>query len=202
MTELQIQEEKQAVRELNLDPITGAPGAHPLGTGIGAAGGAAAGVAVGLMAGPVGSAVGGLVGAIMGGLAGKGVGEAVNPTAEEVMMPKIGEDRFGVRIDPAAEDLYWQRAFITEPYFNSEFVYDDYGPAYRAGYLQRQLRAQQTWEESEASLQPVWESTQGASRLSWDEARLAMRAAWYHADSVLSEEDPYFGKDLEQPSST
>ena len=31
----------------NPDPITGAPGSHPVGTGIGAAGGAAAGVALG-----------------------------------------------------------------------------------------------------------------------------------------------------------
>ena len=43
-------------RELNPDPITHAPGAHPIGTGIGA---------------------------VVGGLAGKGAAEAVNPTAED-----------------------------------------------------------------------------------------------------------------------
>ena len=42
----------------NLDPITGAPGAHPVGTGIGAAaGGVAAGAAVGSVAGPVGTVI-------------------------------------------------------------------------------------------------------------------------------------------------
>ena len=42
-------------KEANRDPITGAPGAHPVGTGLGAAaGGMAAGAAVGTMAGPVG----------------------------------------------------------------------------------------------------------------------------------------------------
>jgi outer membrane lipoprotein SlyB len=67
----------------NPDLITGAPGSHPVGTGLGAAaGGAAAGAAVGTVAGPVGTIAGAAVGAVVGGLAGKGVAEAVNPTAE------------------------------------------------------------------------------------------------------------------------
>lgn len=65
----------------NRDPITGAPGAHPVGTGIGAAtGGVAAGAAAGSVAGPVGTAVGAAVGAVAGGLAGKGVAEKADPT--------------------------------------------------------------------------------------------------------------------------
>ena len=43
----------------NRDPISGAPGAHPIGTGVGAA-----------------------VGAIVSGLAGKGVAEVIDPTSE------------------------------------------------------------------------------------------------------------------------
>src|SRR5690606_41793317 len=38
---------KDARDDLNADPITGEPGAHPVGTGVGAAGGAVAGAAVG-----------------------------------------------------------------------------------------------------------------------------------------------------------
>ena len=65
----------------NRDPLTGAPGAHPIGTGVGAAaGGIAAGAAVGSVAGPVGTAVGAAVGAVAGGLAGKGVAENIDPT--------------------------------------------------------------------------------------------------------------------------
>src|SRR4051794_18951033 len=58
--------------EENRDPITGAPGAHPVGTGVGAVlGGAAAGAAAGTAAaGPVGTLVGTAVGAVAGGLAG------------------------------------------------------------------------------------------------------------------------------------
>ena len=59
-------------RDENRDPITGAPGSHPVGTGLGAAaGGMAAGAAAGTVAGPVGTAVGAAVGAVVGGLAGK-----------------------------------------------------------------------------------------------------------------------------------
>ena len=67
----------------NRDPLTGAPGAHPLGTGVGAAaGGMAAGAVAGSLAGPVGAAIGTAIGAVAGGLAGKGVAEKVVPTAQ------------------------------------------------------------------------------------------------------------------------
>jgi len=75
--------EEREDRDLNRDPITDEPGAHPIGTGIGATGGAVAGAAAGSIAGPIGAAVGGVVGAVVGGLAGHAAGEAVNPTAEE-----------------------------------------------------------------------------------------------------------------------
>lgn len=59
--------------DANRDPITGAPGAHPMGTGVGAIGGAVAGAAAGSIAGPIGTVVGLVGGAIIDGLAGKGV---------------------------------------------------------------------------------------------------------------------------------
>ena len=65
----------------NLDPLTGASGSHPLGTGIGSAGGAAAGAAIGsVVAGPVGAVVGGAVGAVAGAATGHAIGEGTNPT--------------------------------------------------------------------------------------------------------------------------
>jgi hypothetical protein len=66
--------------DTNADPLSGAAGSHPVGTGIGAAGGAAAGASIGAVAGPIGAAVGTLVGAVAGGLAGKGAAEAIKPT--------------------------------------------------------------------------------------------------------------------------
>ncbi len=140
----------------NPDLITGAPGSHPVGTGLGAAaGGAAAGAAVGTVAGPVGTIAGAAVGAIVGGLAGKGVAEAVNPTVE---------------------DTYWRENHVKQPYAKGR-PYDDYRPAYKAGYEgYSEYGDNATFEEREAELRKSYESS--GSKLSWDEARPASRAAW------------------------
>lgn len=57
--------------DLNRDPITGTPGAHPLGTGAGAVFGGLSGAALGTAAGPIGAVIGAAAGAVMGGLVGK-----------------------------------------------------------------------------------------------------------------------------------
>src|SRR5918912_1086497 len=94
-------------KDMNRDPLSGAPGAHPVGTGVGAAaGGLAAGAAAGTVAGPVGTLVGAAIGAVAGGLAGKGVAEM---------------------IDPTAEDAYWQDNYRSRPYYAADYSYDDYG---------------------------------------------------------------------------
>jgi len=141
----------------NPDPITGAPGSHPVGTGLGAAaGGAAAGAAAGTVAGPVGTIAGAAVGAIVGGLAGKGVAEAVNPTVE---------------------DAYWRENHLRQPYANGR-PYDDYGPAYKTGYQGYEQYGSKggTFEDREADLRKEYEST--GSKLPWNDARPASRAAW------------------------
>ena len=90
-------------KDANRDPISGAPGAHPIGTGLGASGGAAAGAAIGAVGGPVGALVGGAIGAVAGGLAGKGAAEAVNPTVE---------------------DAYWRDNYSTRPYAAADRNYE------------------------------------------------------------------------------
>ncbi len=55
------------------DPITGEPGAHPVGVGVGAVGAGAAGAAIGSIGGPIGMLIGAAIGAVAGGLAGKEV---------------------------------------------------------------------------------------------------------------------------------
>lgn len=67
----------------NRDPLTAAPGAHPVGTGLGASGAGMTGAAIGgVVAGPIGAIVGAAVGALAGGLAGHEIAERVNPTAD------------------------------------------------------------------------------------------------------------------------
>jgi uncharacterized protein (TIGR02284 family) len=148
-------------KDLNRDPITDEPGAHPVGTGIGAAGGAAAGAAVGSVGGPVGALVGGVVGAVVGGLAGKATAEAVNPTAEEA---------------------HWRENYNREPYYEQGRSFDDYAPAYRLGLTGR--TQYQDWDSAEPNLESEWEAAPGGSGLSWPQARPASRAAWDRIESI------------------
>ena len=91
-------------KDMNRDPITGAPGAHPAGTAAGAAAGGLAGAAVGTMvAGPVGTVVGAAIGAISGGLAGKGIAEEVNPTGASTVV-RDGMVRDGMVRDGMVRD--------------------------------------------------------------------------------------------------
>lgn len=159
--------------QLNLDPITGQPGSHPVGTGVGAAAGGATGAAIGSVAGPLGSAIGAVAGAIFGGLAGKGVAEA---------------------IDPTAEDAYWREHHDKQDYSDESAAYDDWSPAYRVGYTG--YRDGKTFDESEADLRMEYEGgpqkaeaeTPGTTQtgtstnpLRWDAARQAARAAYERA---------------------
>ena len=143
-------------KDLNRDPITDEPGAHPVGTGIGATGGAVAGAAAGSIGGPIGAAIGGVVGAVVGGLAGKAAGEAVNPTAEET---------------------YWRDNYSREPYFEKGRTFDDYAPAYRLGLTGR-TRYQGDWNSAEPELASEWEAARAGSSLDWKQAQPASRAAW------------------------
>lgn len=159
-------------RDLNRDPITDEPGAHPVGTGIGATGGAVAGATIGAFGGPVGVAVGGVVGAVVGGLAGKAAGEAVNPTAEEA---------------------YWRDNYTREPYYQIGRSFDEYSPAYMLGVSGR-TRYQDDWDVAEPRLASEWESSRGGSSLSWHEARPASMAAWNRVETLRVRRDEGVGE--------
>ena len=150
----------------NRDPITGEPGAHPVGVGIGAAaGGAAAGAAVGAMAGPVGTVAGAVIGGVAGGLAGKGIAES---------------------IDPTTEDAYWRENHANRSYFDQSHTYDDYAPAYRHGWESRSRYGDRTWDQAESDIQKGWESAKANSRLTWEKAKHATRDAWDRVSHSMS----------------
>jgi hypothetical protein len=148
--------------DANRDPLTGAPGAHPVGVGVGAAGGATAGAAVGAVAGPVGSAVGAVVGGIAGGLAGKGAAEAVNPTVE---------------------DTYWRTNYATRPYVAPGSTYDTYQPAYKYGWESYGRYSGRRFDEVEPEMKRNWDESK--TRLSWDRAREAAKDAWHRVEKTL-----------------
>ena len=160
--------------DANRDPITGAPGSHPIGTGVGATGGTAAGVAAGAAIGTAvapgvgtiaGGVIGGIVGGVGGGLAGKGVAEAVNPTAE---------------------DAYWRENYKDRDYVDTE-RYEDYQPAYRIGWESCAVNRPQgrTFGQVESDLQREWPTRRGGSTLGWDKARNAARDAWDRVERAI-----------------
>lgn len=83
LDKLDKQERAAEAQDSNRDPITGAPGSHPVGVGVGGiAGGAAAGALAGTVFGPLGTLIGAAVGVVAGAAAGKGVAERLDPTVE------------------------------------------------------------------------------------------------------------------------
>jgi len=142
----------------NADPITDAPGSHPVETGIGAAiGGAATGAAVGSMAGPVGTAVGAAVGAVAGGYAGKGIGEL---------------------IDPTTEDNWLRDNYSSRPYARQGQSFETYQPAYRYGAEAEAKHQGRSFDDLETDLARDWEGRTDRSGMSWTDARGAARDAY------------------------
>lgn len=147
-------------RDANRDPLTGAPGSHPVGTGVGSAGGAAAGAAVGgAVGGPVGAVVGGAIGAVAGGAAGHAAGEA---------------------LDPTVEGNYWKENYRNRPYYKPGREYGDYEPAYRYGWesATRPEFKNRKFDEVEKDLESGWDKTKGTTNQTWYEMREATRDAW------------------------
>jgi len=146
--------------DANRDPISGEPGSHPVGTGIGAAGAGAVGAAIGgVVGGPIGAVVGSVIGSVAGGLMGKGAAEAVNPTEE---------------------DTYWQENYASRPYVEPDTSYDAYQPAYTTGYegFSRYADTDKTYDEIEPELQSHYEKNYSTAKLPWDKAKHATRDAF------------------------
>ena len=157
-------------KDSNRDPISGAPGSHPVGTGIGAAaGGAVAGAAAGAIGGPVGAVAGAAVGAIAGGLAGKGVAEMIDPTVEEA---------------------YWRETYTSRPYVTKGSNYDDYGPAYRYGIDNYSKYPGKKFDDVEADLSRDWQRAKGKSTLAWDNAKHAAKDSWQRVSDTVERATP------------
>jgi phage tail tape-measure protein len=158
-------EKKVETLDANPDVITGAPGAHPVGTGVGAAGGGATGAVIGgVVAGPVGAVVGAAVGGVAGGLMGKGAAEVVNPTVEEA---------------------YWRENYANRPYYAKETPYPQYAPAYKYGWESRTQNAGKKFEDVEKNLEAGWDKAKGSSNLAWIQAKAATLDAWHRVERAI-----------------
>lgn len=153
----------------NPDPLTGEPGAHPVGVAGGGAGGALAGAAIGgAVGGPVGALVGGAIGAVAGGAAGKGAAEAVNPTEE---------------------DTYWRTEHTKRPYFRKDADYDTvYHPAYKYGWesASNPNYTGRSFDQAEPDLQKNWNTYRGAAQTEWRDVKDATRDSYERIRSRMS----------------
>lgn len=161
---------KLDARDENPDPITGEPGAHPVGVAAGGSGGAVAGATIGAaVGGPIGAAIGGTVGAVAGGAVGKAAAEALNPTVEEE---------------------YWRENYRSRPYYREGIDYSEYAPAYRYGWesATREDYRNRTFEEVESNLQRDWEADR--TRHPWSEMREATRDAYNRTRDRFADNAP------------
>lgn len=154
------QVDERVVRKENRDPISGEKGAHPVGTGLGAAAGGVTGLGVGAaVGGPIGAAIGAATGAIAGAFGGKAVAET---------------------IDPTVETEYWRTTYRTRPYVAEGDPYTLYEPAFRLGWESRSKMKHEdyTFDDAESELSRNWQSLASRSNLEWEKARHAVRDAW------------------------
>ena len=152
--------------DANRDPISGAPGSHPVGVAAGGTAGALAGAAVGSLFGPIGTLVGGGIGAVGGAAGGKALAE---------------------RVDPTAEVEYWRQDATGRDYYQGDRDFDrDYAPAYRMGTEYRNEAGHRDWTEAEPQLRQRWETGRGESSLDWEAARPAVQDAYTRTDRTYS----------------
>lgn len=150
----------------NADPITDAPGAHPIEAGIGAAvAGAASGVALGAVAGPIAAAVGAAAGAVAGGYAGKGIGEL---------------------IDPTTEDAWLRDHFRSRPYVEAGDSFEDFSPAFRYGALAEAKYGDAGIDLMDEQLRRDWEASK-ESDMPWTRAKEAVRDAYDRTVQIRKE---------------
>lgn len=178
MTDKNLNVNERRDADANRDPISGAPGAHPVGVGIGAAvgglaagigAGAALGAATGTVVGPVGTVIGAAVGAVVGGLAGKSAAEAIDPTVEQT---------------------YWHANYTTRPYVVGSRSFDDYGPAYSVGTDAHTKYPGKSFDEIEPHLSRDWSASRGKSNLDWARAKDASRDAWNRVSNSVERAIP------------
>ncbi len=149
--------------DANIDPISGEPGAHPVGTGVGAAGiGSVATVVGSVVGGPIGAVVGAVVGSVVGGLAGKSTAEKINPTFE---------------------DSHWRKTYSSRPYVEQGATYEEYQHAYRVGYegYDRYGDTGRNYSDVEPDIQSYYETTNQQGNLTWEKAKYAVKDAWERA---------------------
>lgn len=150
--------------DANRESVTGELGAHPVGTGVGAATGGTVGAVIGgAVGGPIGAMIGAAVGGLTGGYAGKGLAQSAHSTGGTSTSSGVG-----------AATAYPQETSS----------YEDYRPAYWYGWESAQRFSDRRWTDVVAELEHGWGQVKGGSRLAWKEAEASVREAWNQASTL------------------
>ena len=108
------------------------------------------------------------------------------PRTGEVGSRPVGTAEGGA-FNSSVHDIYWREAYSREPYYKAYYTYDDYAPAYRAGYeaAGRYVGQNKRFDEVESELRANYERIKGKSRLAWEDAKDAVRAAWHRVERMM-----------------
>lgn len=104
------------------------------------------------------------------------------------------------REDEAGEAAYWKEQYRNEPYFDSNYTFDDYEPAYRIGWENHLQEI--SFENAEGLMEANWESARGGSRLDWEKARAAAKAGYHRIGRPRFPETPGFSNGIGEASGT
>ena len=83
-------------------------------------------------------------------------------------------------------DRHFGERYEKADYYNRDYGFDDYRPAYRYGTQARATRPDASWSPAvESELEREWNQARGQSRLGWQEAKGAVKDAWHRVEERL-----------------
>lgn len=91
--------------------------------------------------------------------------------------------------DLKEEEAYWREQHAKQPFVDTSRPYEDYAPAYRAGYEAAAKHQGKKFEEVEDDIALDYEKAHPGEALPWDHARPAVKAAWDRLAGVIAPRD-------------
>jgi len=85
----------------------------------------------------------------------------------DVISPIANQNAF---VELAGQPLSNDTARESRPYYEKDYTYDDYRPAYQYGLDSRTQHAGRSWDQVETDLARDWDRVKSHSRLNWDKA--------------------------------
>jgi len=137
----------------NKDPITGTPGAHPIGA------------AVGAIAGPAGAVAGAIIGAAAGAVVGKSAAEVINPTVEA----EFWRESHSVR--PYADATLGYEEYA--PAYR--YGWESYASRTIKGQTFENVEAElnRGWDKAKGTSRLLWDTAREATREAWNRVQRA-----------------------------